>query len=182
MPNPATKIHQIHYTELHKSNDITTELIAVSTEDGRVLIYPTNVSDTKHHHLGPKGSVPTLKPIGQVWGDIKGRIKDFDILRVCSIRDPTEHLHLVSANSHGTICVWTLDRNDLSSDTTASPCASAKDKGEPEVSKISAGGTAASSLNVGSTRKVGRLLGKYETGHRITCLKAFLMSETPPKP
>lgn len=181
MPNPSTKIHQIHYTELQKLKDITTELIAVSTEDGRVLFYPTTVSDLRYHGLGPKEPVPTLEPIGQIGGDIKGRIKDFDILRACNDQDPTEHLYLVSANSHGAICVWTLDRNDLFTDTTALPSASAQSQGESEVSRISAGGTAASNLNKGSTRKVGRLLGKYDTGHRITCLKAFLMSETPPK-
>ena len=177
MPNPSTKIHQIHYTELQKSNDLTTELIAVSTEDGRILFYPTNVFGTPQHHLGPKESIPTLEPIGQIGGDIKGRIKDFDMLRACSNQGRPEHLYLVSANSHGAICVWTLDRNDFTTDTMASPCASADSKGEPEVSRISAGGATVNSVNVESTRKIGRLLGKYDTGHRITCLKAFLMSD-----
>ena len=118
-------------------------------------------------------AVPTLNPIGQIEREHKGRIKDFEIVGAFSSQSPTGDLYFVTASSNGAICVWALDRETLLPDTRTSGSASSEEARKPP-----ADGSADNGRNVAP--QIGKLLGKTETGHRITCLVACLMSETPP--
>lgn len=178
MPHPTTKVHQAQYAELANVNGVTTEVVAVSTEDGRILLYSTYVPSGEAQRLEPNGTVPTLNPIGQIGGDLKGRIKDFEILGASSSQSLTPDLYFITASSNGAICVWALDRNNLFPDTRTSSRTSNEEASQPP--KPSADASAANGCDVAPTKQFGRLLGKYDTGHRITCLKAYLMLETPP--
>jgi protein MAK11 len=148
LPTPRTKIHQMHYlqSELHPHT------LLVSTEDGRVLLYDTSITA-----LNPdsqvKDDIPSCKLIAQVGGPgagITGRIKDFEILSVSDMGDST--YLIITGSSDGTVRTWSLNSKDM------------KDNGETD----QAGGFTA--------KQVGRLLGTYSTGTRITCLKAFIMT------
>lgn len=101
LPNPLTKIHQIRYfsvTEL--------EIMAVSTEDGRILLYDGRMLDTDP-------AVTDQLPIRQPWnrlGDIdSGRVKDFDIV---PLPDLGVHL-IVAGSSDGAVRIWCLDNQQL---------------------------------------------------------------------
>jgi protein MAK11 len=162
-----TKVHQISYVPLEDADG--TSLLAVSTEDGRVIFYST---DPKH--LAPpskptpanttassSSSVrePTLsvaKPVGYVGGKdqgVSGRIKDFVCLH--SAEDPNL-IYVVAGSSDGTVRLWTVGVDDLQQGLVA------------ELKKENKDGLA-----------VGALAGTYKTHDRITCMAAFLMIPRP---
>lgn len=68
---------------------------------------------------------------------------------------------VVTAGSDGAIKLWMLNPAEL--------CPKAKNKKNKDQKKQSTSDEGAKS--------VGRLLGMYETGSRITCLKAFVMNK-----
>ena len=151
-PKPRTKIHQMHYLP-SASRPYT---LCVSTEDGRVLVYDTNSSapsePSKDDKNTPKDNVPAARLIAQLGGPAAGmmsRVKDFEIIALSP-----SILLVITASSDGTVRFWVLDTAELN----------AEDGGE------TTGFTA---------RQVGRLVGSYSTGTRITCLKAFSMTGTP---
>ena len=151
-------------------------MIAVSTEDGRILLYLAKHTEGKACCLGTEEGVPTLTPIGQIGGDVKGRIKDFEILQ-----DSSTQIYVVSASSNGEISIWLLGRHDLSADDRTSSRPNSEHKNWSDNSNGIANTSAESGLRPIQARQVGKVLGKYNTGHRITCLKAILMSEPKPK-
>lgn len=65
--------------------------------------------------------------------------------------------------------VWSLALSDLQSSSEGEPTA---------VDAPKANGAAAAQGSVMATEQVGRLLGTYRTGNRITCLAAFVMTGT----
>ena len=146
-PLPRTKIHQMYYLP-SKSHPAT---LLVSTEDGRILIYDTN-STSKDEGSGAeaKDSIPSSRLVAQIGGPaagMTGRVKDFEILTL------SETIYLVVAgSSDGTVRFWLLNVDEL------------KDDGDASEAK---GFTAL---------QVGKLLGSYSTGTRITCLKALTMT------
>ena len=147
----------------------------MSTEDGRILLYSTNLPNEEDHGLEHNESIPTLEPVAQIGEGLTGRIKDFEILEPSSNQISTGDLYFVSASSNGAICIWALGRNDLFEDIVTSSRMLIERQAASKNSKISTDGTTANSLSCVPTKQIGRLLGKYDTGHRITCLKAFLM-------
>lgn len=113
---------------------------------------------------GPKSHLPTLEAIGQVGGltdGLKGRIKDFEILKLMTTDELDQKLLAIGGCSDGSLRLWILD------------CTQFTIKHKPMKGNLGAD----SNVNRPLTPQVGRLLGTYETGNRITCLKAFQMSE-----
>jgi protein MAK11 len=152
-PTPRTKIHQMHYLP----SDAHASMLLVSTEDGRVLLYDTSATSPASEDAGKsKDSVPSSKLVAQIGGPgagISGRIKDFEIL---PLSNPNAAAFLViTGSSDGTVRIWSLDAEELKNSAEVE-----QDKGF-------------------SAKQVGRLLGTYTTGTRITCLKAFTMTGKP---
>ena len=130
--------------------------LLVSTEDGRVLLYNTSETAPSENAEPKKEEMPSSKLIAQIGGPaagITGRIKDFEVLPY-SATDKSKHL-VITGSSDGTVRLWLINASEL--------------KSSADVEKGS-GFTA---------NQIGRLLGSYSTGTRITCLKAYPMTGTP---
>lgn len=164
LPQPLTKLHQISYLSIPNGSEDkpTTTILAVSTEDGRILFYNTDnladpVTSSSTNGNNPASATPTSEATlqGQLGGKtvgITGRIKDFEALKVTSQTESLSSsgdsfLIVVTASSDGTIRMFSLTSQDLGS-------------------RVEEGQAAP---------QVGTLMGAYETGSRVTCLKAFVM-------
>lgn len=151
---PKGKILPTPRTKIHQMYYLPSEshTLLMSTEDGRVLLYDTNTTAPDQDSKA-KDDIPSCELVAQIGGPgagISGRIKDFDILPISD----TTYL-IVTGSSDGTVRTWSLDLKDL------------KDNADID----HAGGFTA--------KQVGKLLGTYSTGTRITCLKAFVMTGKP---
>lgn len=150
LPFPLTKLHQMCYIEQAGTGK---SLLAVSTEDGRILFYAMDMSDSTKQN-GDKintDSLPDGQLIAQLGGREQGvtnRIKDFEIVVIPSEEKQSASFAVVTASSDGTIRVWHIEASALGEDRHDA---------------------------LKSPVQVGKLIGTYETGSRITCLKAFLM-------
>ena len=155
VPGPLTKVHQVGFISMPaKPGKAETDVLAMSTEDGRIVFYNTSKEDGSSTTNGVQGeagaSIPDAEVIAQLGGKaagLSGRVKDFEILML----PPSEPGNgsstavIVTASSDGASRLWHLLLSDL---TTRKP-----DRG----------------------LQVGQLIGTYDTGNRITCLKAFVM-------
>jgi protein MAK11 len=145
VPEPRTKIHELCYVELRDEEDV--QVLAVSTEDGRMLFYSTRPADLVKAPSaeGKEAPLASAKLIAQLGGKdvgLSGRIKDFSILN--NGEGTLKDFIVVAGGSDGALRIWQLPAKDLSS-------------------------------HKGKTKQVGELLGTYETNKRITCLKSFVM-------
>lgn len=146
-----TKVHEIAYvTRDGEEND----LLAVSTEDGRVLFYSTRTEDLSEVEEtdGKKAVLPDAKLIAQLGGKeagVVGRIKDFTLLPVDG--EDGRFWYAITGNSDGKLRVW----------------------------KVEAGGLTVSEKKEEKTKQVGTLLGAYDTQNRITCVEGFVMIPRP---
>ena len=144
----------------------------MSTDDGRILLYITKISNSfEKTHIDPKLDIPILKAFGQIGGigeNVLGRIKDFEILNLKSPDGFSECLIVVAGSSDGLIRLWKVDEADLSEIRL------------PLESKTNSNGDNASKhvASIDPPKQLGHLIGVYETGNRITCLKAFVMLES----
>ena len=155
VPGPLTKVHQVGFISMPaEPGKPETDVLAVSTEDGRIVFYNTTREDETSTTDGVEGdagaSIPDAEVIAQLGGKaagLSGRVKDFEILMLPSSEseDGSSTAVIVTASSDGAIRLWYLLLNDL---TTRKP-----DRG----------------------LQVGQLIGTYDTGNRTTCLKAFVM-------
>ena len=146
-----TKVHQFSYVVVDDETEAT--VLAVSTEDGRVLFYSTTTEDL----VGPEANgsektraMPTAKLLGQIGGKEEGvsmRIKDFAV--VDNSQGGTRRVFIIGGSSDGKVRVWKLELDKLRRGSKQRP------------------------------QQVGRLLGTYETQNRITCLVAFAMIPRP---
>lgn len=153
VPVPRTKVHQMAYLP----EGARPATLLVSTEDGRVLVYDTSAA-TSASSEDPEttDAIPAARLMAQIGGPaagIAGRLKDFELLQLPNTE--ASIFLVVTASSDGSVRLWRLDARDLEGDAETS-----KEKGF-------------------AARQVGRLLGTYSTGTRITCLKAFAMTGTP---
>ncbi|OOQ83259.1 putative 60S ribosome biogenesis protein Mak11 [Penicillium brasilianum] len=154
LPNPRSKIHQMKYVSFGDDEE-KKDVLAVSTEDGRVIFYSTTtLRDTEE---GDDSTIPHATPVAQVGGKqagLPGRIKDFEVLslegQATEIRND---FLLVTGNSDGVVRVWKVNGKSL--------VPAKKSKGSKE--------------SKDTTSQTGKLLTTYETGNRITCLAAFVM-------
>ncbi|KAL8707922.1 MAG: hypothetical protein Q9220_007142 [cf. Caloplaca sp. 1 TL-2023] len=154
--SPLSKFLQVHYVNVKTSESVRTSVLAASTADGRILFFSTRST----HESNEATQIPGLTIIGQLGGGSTGpgnRIKDFEHLEVPETHGSHPASLVVTASSEGSVCVWLID---LSGGLKGFRDDGQK-QGIPE-----------------SIPQLGRLLGKYETGNRITCLKAFVMEET----
>ncbi|KAL2155830.1 hypothetical protein VTH82DRAFT_572 [Thermothelomyces myriococcoides] len=150
MGDIKTKVHEFRYVETDTSKEET--LLAVSTEDGRVLFFSTATEDLAEP---PQDKTLRLaKLVAQLGGKeagVTGRVKDFSVLPV-EDEDGRRSFFIVTAGSDGRVRLWHLDAADLAvSGQTPTP----------------------------TPRQVGKLLGMYETQNRITCVGAFVMIPRP---
>ena len=174
LPTPPTKIHQIHYLTVPKTDGETKDILAVSTEDGRILFYGT--TDVVESHItepASKAEIPASEVFCQLGGSaegIIGRVKDFEILKPPG----SEHFIVITGSSDGAVRLWTVDASELINE----PSASSELNGEVSISANGVDSQAnGDATKVSATRQIGLLLGTFEAGNRITCLKAFVMSE-----
>ncbi|KAE9366319.1 WD40 repeat-like protein [Stipitochalara longipes BDJ] len=142
---PRTKIHELCYVQVGDEEDV--QVLAISTEDGRILFYSTRPADlvtspTVEGKDAPLASAKLLAQLGGKEVGLSGRIKDFSIFN--NGDGATKDFIAVAGGSDGALRVWKLPAKDLTSH-----------KGKP--------------------KQVGELLGTYETNNRITCLKSFVM-------
>lgn len=148
MADTRTKVHEFCYIKLDEETEATA--LAVSTEDGRIMLFSTKVEDLeKDKKSDSKTALPRAKLLAQVGGKacgVIGRIKDFTIIQPDGVPGVW---YIVSANSDGKLRVWELTANEL----------------EPKKGE--------------KVKQAGKLLGTYETQNRITCVKAFVMIPRP---
>lgn len=154
-PSPSTKLHQ--WRVLRIGDEDQPELLATSTEDGRVLFFDLAVSEQSES----ASKLPTCTCVAQLGGQaagISGRIKDFDILRLNNADGKGgPRLVVITASSDGAVRLWTLPEAINAANSGATT-----------------GGEKADSAE-GSPRQIGTLIATLETGSRITCLGAFVM-------
>ncbi|KAJ5232349.1 hypothetical protein N7468_005305 [Penicillium chermesinum] len=148
VPAPRSKIHQMKYISVPGIDSQKTDLLAISTEDGRLIFYSTE--KTQELEENADSAIPHATPVSQIGGKqagFPGRIKDFEIL---SLENQAKELRdgflIVTGNSDGVVRIWRVTGKDL---TLAS-------EGK-------------------ETHQVGDVLTSYETGNRITCLASFIM-------
>ncbi|OJJ44675.1 hypothetical protein ASPZODRAFT_153575 [Penicilliopsis zonata CBS 506.65] len=148
LPSPRSKIHQIKYVDIGQSTENKVGFLAVSTEDGRVIFYSTKkVQKAADDDESPIPYAEAVASLGGKQADLPGRVKDFEILKLDSPSESNkDEFVVVTGGSDGTVRLWLLDGAELH-DKKAST----------------------------KTPQVGKLLNSYETGNRITCLKAFVM-------
>jgi protein MAK11 len=153
---PKAKIAPTPRTKIHQMHYLPSEshpaTLLVSTEDGRVLLYDTNTTIPTEASEKNKDDVPAARLVAQIGGPAAGmtnRVKDFEIVPLSQ----SSYL-IVTGSSDGTVRFWFLSADELKSDDAG------KAKGFTAV-------------------QVGKLLGLYSTGTRITCLKAFAMTGKP---
>jgi protein MAK11 len=153
---PKAKIAPTPRTKIHQMHYLPSEshqaTLLVSTEDGRVLLYDTATTIPTETSEKNKDDVPAARLVAQIGGPAAGmtnRVKDFEIVSLSQ----TSFL-IVTGSSDGTVRFWFLSTDELKSDDAG------KAKGFTAV-------------------QVGKLLGSYSTGTRITCLKAFSMTGKP---
>ena len=110
-----------------------------------------------------------------------GRIKDFEILRLPATDGKEEGpiIIVITAGSDGSVRVWKVSDYEFDLEPSSAELADADSvNGEPikngKVEKNSMEDSEEPSKN-----QIGVLLGTQETGHRITCLKAFVMINPP---
>ncbi|KAL4949331.1 WD40-repeat-containing domain protein [Aspergillus filifer] len=150
VPIPRSKLHGIKYISIGPEDG--DELFAVSTEDGRVIFYSTKkIRDPEE---GDDSTIAHAEPVAQFGGrsqGFPGRVKDFEILSLKGQAGVKEDdFAVVTANSEGVVRVWHLLGGKLRG-AVSKKSGDAKDI------------------------QVAKLLGSYETGNRITCLKSFVM-------
>ena len=159
---------------LSETDGETKDLLAVSTEDGRILLYDTtDFVDTQLTEPTNEPEIPVSKAICQLGGPaegITGRVKDFEILKP----PESEDFIIVTGSSDGAVRLWTIQESEIIDRLTSSN----DTNNEVSILASNADGKAnGNAAKLPTTRQIGSLLGTYEAGNRITCLKAFVMSE-----
>ncbi|KAF7188300.1 6,7-dimethyl-8-ribityllumazine synthase [Pseudocercospora fuligena] len=145
---PGTKIHQMRFMPPEEDEEST---LAVSTEDGRVILYDLlKVSDAPDAN-----KLQQLQPDAEIGGrgaGTTGRIKDFDIIELegsGKVLEGNGAWLFVAASSDGAVRLWSLPFGWMGE---------IMKEGERK-----------------ETKQVGKLIATKEAGSRITCLGAFLL-------
>jgi protein MAK11 len=165
--SPPTKLHQVRL--LPRPAESGREVLAFSTEDGRVLFYDarTPAADAEADDNTTKTTLPFCPCIAQLGGQaagMSGRIKDFEIVSVPRSSDASNSgcsLLVVTGSSDGAVRIW----NQTFLDRTV----------PDDVN----GSTSVDEFKDPASKQVGTLIGTLETGNRITCLGAFVMEGKP---
>lgn len=150
-PTQPTKLHQMRMVP----GSPAASLLAVSTEDGRMLFYDISIEANRSAEKG----LPQCKCIAQLGGKeagVQGRIKDFELVPLPTTSNAALDFMVVTASSDGAVRFWSLTQDDL---VSAEASNGTSDKPAP--------------------RQIGRLVSTHQTGNRITCLGAFIMDGKP---
>lgn len=151
MAESRTKIHDFCYLS---TDDADKSILAISTEDGRIVFLSTDEQDL----VQPKESedskkttqLPTAKLLGQLGGKdggVSGRIKAFSLLRPDQRKD---EVFFACGSSDGKLRLFQVTTKELVK----------SQKGDKPA-------------------QVGKLIGTYNTDNRITCMEAFVMIPRP---
>jgi protein MAK11 len=169
-----TKVQQVQYV------DGLEGVVALGTEDGRVCFFDTSEVEGEYDEVNgeqvKEKRISRCKMIAQLGGKeegIVGRIKDFAILPLKhdeEAESPSSRRLVITGSSDGAIRLWLLDLDDL---TSSAPAPNGIQTSAPALEESN------DNANQPKIRQVGTLVGSYETGNRITCLKAFVMSGQP---
>ena len=150
------------------------DLLAVSTEDGRILFYDTTkVIEDQASNSPTATEIPVSTAFCQLGGTAEGfagRVKDFEILKP----PDSDYFIIVTGSSDGAIRLWTVEASEFVAESSVSKELTNEVSMSAKNGEGKANGNA---MNLATTGQVGSLLGAYEAGNRITCLKAFVMSE-----
>ncbi|KAK2805466.1 hypothetical protein FQN51_000292 [Onygenales sp. PD_10] len=168
LPSPLTKLHQMKYVNVG-TPDKKLELLALSTEDGRILFYSTHPSTLIESAEGP---VPTGQLVAQLGGKNHGqpiRIKDFEFLPITAPGWDSTFL-IVTADTDGDVKLWMLTGSEFPGLEKLAKKEKSDNKTQNGASPITA------------VPQVGKLLGTYETDNRITCMRAFVMLDPEDEP
>ncbi|KAL9614785.1 MAG: hypothetical protein Q9167_000776 [Letrouitia subvulpina] len=159
---PTRRIHQIRYLGTAKDGKYGSATLAISTEDGRIVFFSTSKTTGGDNSESKTGRlIPFCCVLGQVGGThegIQNRIKDFEIITLSRTNQLRGSILLVAGCSNGFIHIWMLAKDQLEGMVPS----------DLHDSKF---------LQCNEMPHLGRLLGSYDTGKRITCLKAFVKSE-----
>jgi protein MAK11 len=161
VPTPSTKIHRIRYLAIKPGKDISSELLAVSTEDGRIIFYSKEFAELVDVE-DKSNSIPKARAYAEVGGKlagVSGRVKDFEVFSLVDELSHEDKNLIVACGSDGAVRVWSVAAEAFD-DQNLTTAASKQD------------------LKASSPPQVGKLLGVYETGNRITCMVAFLMQKS----
>lgn len=157
------------------------DILVLSTEDGRLIFYSTaNTANSEREGKTAELSIPNCLPVGQLGGNsagLSGRIKDFEVLDLQSLGSSCGMSLVVSGSSDGSIRLWTVAQKVFTSRLSSVDTLPKEDTDKSPEAKSNGSATKDDSLPF--ALEVGRLIGTYETGNRITCLKAFVMSGAP---
>jgi protein MAK11 len=161
LPEPPTKVHQMCYKRFGSDMEATNDVLAVSTEDGRILFYSTTTLKKQQdcNDEPTEKSIPDATLLAQLSGKdagVSGRIKDFEIIALPTPEEHDSTSFIVTASSDGSIRIWQFTLDDFL-------------------------GKMPERKSRGKVAQIGKLIGTYETGSRTTCLKAFLMQPSGPE-
>lgn len=173
MTETRTKVHQAAYVSLDDKGENT--LLAVSTEDGRIIFFSTKEEHLTQPAADAKATLSTARLVGQIGGKddgVNGRIKEFAVIP--SEIDP-ELAYVTGASSDGKVRLWTVDLTRLLAIDGQSAERSKGKQKEGEAAAAAKKKKAGVASQGGTDRAVGTLAGTYETQNRITCLAAYLM-------
>ena len=92
------------------------DLLAVSTEDGRVIFYST--TKTQQPEDNADSPIPFAVSVAELGGKscgLPGRVKDFEIFNLKEYpAAKTDGLLVVTGNSAGAVRIWSVNAKDLS--------------------------------------------------------------------
>ena len=137
-------------TKLHQMRIVPAgeehSILAISTEDGRIIFYDLKTTVESEKE---DEEVPQCAALGQLGGNqagFSGRIKDFEVLQ----HKAGAPLTIVTGSSDGAVRLWKCSVSEI------------VERDSTKQAK-------------GAVRQIGTPIGTHETGHRITCLVAFVM-------
>ncbi|EPE06162.1 60s ribosome biogenesis protein [Ophiostoma piceae UAMH 11346] len=187
LKDARTKTHDFQYLEVagtksgqdgDETLDDVFSVLAVATEDGRILFCSTRDADLVPASAGSTDStaLPCARFIGQLGGkelDITDRVKAFKIMPVLEPSDDgakglQKAWYVVSASSSGALRVWKLTDQELRDAWTNS-----------DATSVAVSTSAATASKAAAPKQLGKLVGTYLTQDRITCVEAFVMIPRP---
>jgi protein MAK11 len=156
----------------------STELLSVSTEDGRILFYSTGPESSIPTPTSTTSAIPPASLIAQLGGPSTPsttRIKCYKLLIL------EASFIAITGSSDGSVRIWRVQYSELQPPSAESPKVKGT-KSRSERNEDFTNGTADTNgtsngrtTDAGKIKQVGILLGTCETGNRITCLEAFVL-------